>query len=78
MKTKRISLRINEEQFERIAKMLGLDKSVYGRDTKVIESCLNLAENVIQRQFGGDLQHIFKRKPTDIKEGFYENTTKKE
>lgn len=71
-KNKRMSIRINREQFDRISKMLGFDGNIYGKDSKVIQTCMNVTENVIQRQFGGDLQHMFKRRVNNIEEGIYE------
>jgi len=64
---KLISIRVNGEQLERIAKKLGVDES------KAIRASLNCCENVLQGFFGGEVSNIFKRKKTDEELDLYEN-----
>lgn len=64
---KLISIRVNAEQLENIAKKLGVD------DSKAIRASMNCCENVLHNFFGGEVGNIFKRKKKDEELDLYEN-----
>ena len=57
-KTK-ITAWVYKSQLEKLRKSLGVD------DSKVVRACMNCADNVIHRLFGGEVQNIFKRRKPD-------------
>jgi len=67
MTKKLISLRVDEEQLQRLGKALGVD------DSKAVRACMNLAENVIRDWFGGQIGNIFKRKKSNEELDLYDN-----
>lgn len=58
--------RIDMQQMARLQKKLGLND-----EAKVIRSCMNCAENVIQNFFGGEVQAIFERSNADERQPKY-------
>lgn len=64
-KDKRIVVRVDSEQLEKLKKALGVDES------KTVRACLNCAENVILRWFGGEISNIFKRDKKDEEKDLY-------
>ena len=65
-KDKLMSVRVDEDQLERLSRSLGVDQS------KVIRASMNLTENVLLNFFGGEVGNIFKRKKTNEEEDKYQ------
>lgn len=65
MTLKKINVRLDLNQLDRVCKKLGVDRS------KTIRASLNCVENVLQNFFGGEVTDIFRRDPKNEKESFY-------
>ena len=65
MKDRVITIRVNSEQLERLSHILGVD------DSKTIRACLNVADFVLQRLFGGEITNIFRREKKDETKDLY-------
>ena len=66
---KHISIRIEEEQLDKLRKLLGLDD-----DSKAIRGAINFTVNVAHHLFDGNLNNMFKRKRTNEERPLYEKS----
>lgn len=64
-KDKRLVIRVDSKQLARLSNALGVD------DSKTVRACMNLAENVILKWFGGEITYIFKRDKKDEERDLY-------
>jgi len=66
MKDKKITVRVDSQQLEKLRKALGVDES------KAIRAAINCSLNVIHNIFGGEIGNVFKRKKSNEEMDLYE------